>query len=149
METNIVAQVEQRLDWYDRKARRAHAFFIAGRVIELLTAAAIPIIAFVPDVSRFATAGMGALIAVVAGAEQLFRFQEMWLNYRQTAEALRNELLLFEAGAGAYAALTPEPSPERLLAGRAASLIVQENSRWHALAKSAALQSTLGDRRRS
>lgn len=141
MEPGPLAQVESRLNWYDRKATRARAAYLTAKIIELGAASLIPIVALT-GTEPLVIAGLGALIAVVAGVEQLFRFQETWINYRRTAEALRNELFLYHAGAGPYEELTEAGAAEKLVANRAAAHLLQEGTRWEALAK----QATIPDR---
>jgi Protein of unknown function (DUF4231) len=48
--------------------------------------------------------GLGAVVVVVEGIQQLGQYQANWINYRSTAEALGHEKFLFLAGAGAYQA---------------------------------------------
>jgi len=125
--------VIQRRDWYDRAASRNSTLFYAAKVLQLGAAATVPILALV-NAHRIVTASVGALVAVLVGLEQAFRFQERWRNYRSACEQLRTELFLFESGAGPYAAPTIETERERLLAERVASVSSEELERWRVVA---------------
>jgi hypothetical protein len=133
-----VATVEQSLAWYDRKAQRARSIFLLAKVTELTAATAIPVAALAGAPS-IVLAAMGALIAVVAGSEQLFRFQETWISYRQAAEALRTELFLFRATAGPYDSTSVDGTVDKLIAVRAAAIMSEEVGRWETLARSASI----------
>lgn len=48
------------------------------------------------------TGGLAAVIVVLEGAQHLYQFQEHWITYRSTAEALKHEHYLYLAQAGPY-----------------------------------------------
>lgn len=134
MQASPVSEIESRLRWYDSKARLSRILFLTAKVVELLAAAAIPIVAIL-EVNPVLIASLGAAIAVVAGVEQLFRFQESWINYRRTAEALRTELFLYRTNAGPYGEQPSASAAAQLLANRSVDHFLRESSRWEALAK--------------
>jgi hypothetical protein len=72
------------------------------------------------------TGGLAAVIVVLEGTKHLFQFQEQWITYRSTAEALKHERHLYLASAGPYAG----EEPHRQLAERIESLISQEHAEW-------------------
>ena len=124
------------MEWYDVRAERSRRFFIVSRATEITAAAAVPFFALL-NAPAVATAGLGALIAVVGGFEQLLQFHENWINYRETCETLRGELFLHDAQAGAYAGAS---APSRLLAERVAAITSTERSRWSDIAEQAAVR---------
>ena len=63
------------------------------------------------------------------GVQQLFQFQQNWVSYRSTCEALKHEKFLYLATAGPYA--TAE-RPQALLAERVEGLVSQEHAKWAA-----------------
>ncbi|MGH6936240.1 MAG: DUF4231 domain-containing protein, partial [Methylocella sp.] len=71
--------------------------------------------------------GLGVLIAVIEGLQQLYQYQANWIAYRSTCEALRHEKFLFLGAAGPYAAAA---DPHALLAERIDSLVSQEHAKW-------------------
>lgn len=70
---------------------------------------------------------MGSLIAVIEGAQQLFKFQENWINYRSVCENLRREQYLYLARAGHYA---DAPDVDILLAESVERILGQESTHW-------------------
>jgi hypothetical protein len=59
--------------------------------------------------------------------QQLYQFQEHWIAYRSTWEALRREQHLHDAQAGDYATAA---SPASVLAERIEELLAREHGRW-------------------
>jgi hypothetical protein len=73
------------------------------------------------------TGGLGAIVVVVEGIQQLAQFEANWINYRSTAEALNSEKALYLAQAGPYASAR---HPSRMLAERVEALLSQEHVKW-------------------
>jgi Protein of unknown function (DUF4231) len=135
----VLTYVDEQMSYYERAAGRAQKAFRIGRLITLITAAAIPICALL-NFSPLLTAALGALIAVLEGTQQIFQFHENWLNYRSTAEALRRERLLYTSGAGPYAeAESAGRSAATLLAERVVALTTEEQAKWRTVAERAAV----------
>ncbi len=121
-------RMEDQLAWYGAAASRAKRWFQSLKVIQIVVAAAIPVLAAVSLPVAVAGA-MGALIVVLEGVQQLFQFQQNWTTYRATSEALKHEKFLFLAGAGAYAR---HRRPNILLAERVERLVSREQAGWSA-----------------
>jgi len=120
----------QRLDdqirWYGSRSKRCQRYFKSIKTIEILAAAAIPVLTALKT-SPWVAAVMGGLIVALEGVLQLNQFQNLWVNYRATAEALKHEKYLFIGKAGPYARANLS---HRLLAERIESLISQEDQTW-------------------
>ncbi len=54
-----------------------------------------PAVAVAASAPGWVAAAIGALVAVIEGAQQLYKFQENWISYRSTCEALRHERYLY------------------------------------------------------
>jgi hypothetical protein len=119
-------RLEDQIGWYDRRSVSAQAWYKRLKVLQLLVAAAVPVLAAV-EATAWLTAAAGGVVLVLEGVQQLGQFQPNWLNYRSTAEALKHEKYLYLAGAGHYAG-TPEPN--RVLAEQIEGLVSQEHARW-------------------
>jgi hypothetical protein len=117
--------VEQ-LDWYERKAKHHKRWFQALKVVQIVVAAAIPVAA-AAGASATVAGALGALIVVVEGVQQLFQFQQNWIAYRGTAEALKHEKFLYLAAAGPY---EDARRPAARLAERVERLVSQEQTAW-------------------
>lgn len=119
-------RLEDQLAWYEAKSLHHKRWFQSLKVTQIVVAAAIPAAAAVGASAGFAGA-LGAVVVVLEGLQQLFQFQQNWIAYRGTAEALKHEKFLYLARAGPYAA--PDDR-DRLLAERVEGLVSQEHAAW-------------------
>ena len=120
-------RLEDQLAWYDGKSRDNQRRYKWLKLLELAVAAALPVVAALES-PVWLTGGLAAVIVVLEGAQHLFQFQEHWITYRSTAEALKHERYLYLAQAGPYAG----EARHRQLAERLEGLISQEHAKWTA-----------------
>ena len=123
-------RLEEQIDWYDKKSAFNQRWFKRIKIIELIAAALIPLLAGLSTLipySALITGSLGALIAVLESVLGLYQFQTNWISYRSTCEGLRHEKYLWLAKAGHYA---DTKDPDRLLAERIESLISTEHAKW-------------------
>lgn len=119
-------RLHDQLRWYEEKSTHHRRWFQTLKVLQLVIAAAIPVIA-AAGASAAVGGALGATIVVLEGVQQLFQFQQNWITHRTTAEALKHEQFLYLAEAGPYAAA---PRPLALLAERIEGLMAQEHASW-------------------
>jgi len=123
-------RLDDQITWHDKKSMRNKTCFHRFQMIQIVLAALIPILATVPDVPppmlRVLIAGLGAAIVIITGSQSLYRFQDLWIEYRTTAETLKNERILYYTGTGPYTGGNPFP----LLVERVEALLSQQHSRW-------------------
>jgi hypothetical protein len=105
-------RLEDQINWYDRRSMNDQRYFKWMKAIVILV-----------------VGGLGVLIVVIEGLQQLYQFQANWLNYRSTCEALKHEKFLFLAKAGPY---TAAMDAHVLLAERIEFLVSQERAKWTA-----------------
>ena len=124
---------EQRLDdqinWYDKKSSANQAAYKLLRLIEIIAAASIPLLAGYRQESLHVgiTIGvLGLIVAVLAGIVSLYRFQENWNEYRAAAESLKQEKYLYLARAEPYNG----DQPFELLVQRVEALLKSETTGW-------------------
>jgi len=126
----LAKRVDDQIVWYDRKSQGNQRAFKTLRVIEIVAAAAIPLLAGQVDAGdvriKWVVGGLGALVAAVAGLLSLYRLQENWIEYRVTCEALKHEKFLYLSRVGPYAV----PNPFPLFVERVESLVSKEHSSW-------------------
>ncbi len=119
-------RLENQLTWYEQRSRHHQLWYQCLKVAQIVVAAAIP--ASVAAGAGAAVAGaLGAVIVVLEGLQQLFQFQQNWIGYRGTAEALKHEKFLYLASAGPYAG---NDQPDATLAERVEGLVGQETMAW-------------------
>jgi Protein of unknown function (DUF4231) len=130
-------RLEDQLAWYEAKSTHHRRWYQSLKVAQLVVAAAIPAVA-AAGASAGVAGGLGAVVVVLEGLQQLFQFQQNWIAYRGTAEALKHEKYLYLAGAGAYARADRR---DARLAERVEALVSQEHAAW-ADAQRAAIEET-------
>ncbi len=121
-------RLEQQIEWYDRRSKRNQLFYKLLKTTTLASAAAIPLLTTsrAPHASGLA-AGLGVLISLLEGIQQLNQYHANWTSYRTTAEALKHEKYFFLGRAGLYLTCA---DPQAALAERIEALVSQENSKW-------------------
>jgi Protein of unknown function (DUF4231) len=120
-------RLEDQISWYDRKSGDNQRHYKWLKLLEIAVAASLPVVAAVHS-PVWVTGGLAAVIVVLEGAQHLYQFQEHWITYRSTAEALKHEHYLYLAEAGPYAV----DDRHSQLAERLEGLISQEHAKWTA-----------------
>jgi len=121
-----LARLEDQISWYDRKSTNSRNWHMRLKIGTLVCAAAIPFSAAM-GAQAYVGGGLGALVVVMEGFQQLFQFHTNWVSYRGTCESLKHEKYLFLALAGPYATAA---SPQRMLAERVEGTVSVENAKW-------------------
>lgn len=136
-------RLEDQLAWYGRRSRECRRRHKGLRVVQVVFAASIPLISLADlSWSRWLTATLGAMIAVLEAVEQINQFGPLWIQYRATAESLKHEKFLLLAGAGPYRELA-RGEALRLLAERVEERVSREHARWvHTTAETVAKPAT-------
>lgn len=118
--------LQDQIEWYDRKSGYNQKAFKYLKICAILAAALVPVAAKIEGLSSV-TAGLGVIIVILEGLQQLNQYHSNWIAYRSTCEALKHEKFLYLAKAGMYAAAN---DPHALLAERIESLVSQEHAKW-------------------
>jgi Protein of unknown function (DUF4231) len=134
-------RLDDQIRWYDEKSAQNQRRFKLLKGFQLLAAAAIPVVATV-DVTAAVAAALGAGVVVVEGFLQLNQYQQNWISYRSTCEALKHEKYLFLGGAGPYAGATHGLT---LLADRIEGLVSQEHAKWASTREEAVRAGSAGE----
>ena len=105
-------RLNDQIDWYSRKSATSQRYYKRIKLTEIIAAALIPFLAalHISDASPnrrvvvgVATALLGVLITILEGILQLNQYQQIWITYRATCEAMKHEKFTY---------LT-SPKPER------------------------------------
>lgn len=119
-------RLEDQIAWYDSKSALNQRRFKWVKAAQMIAAAAVSVVAAF-DGPSYIPAILGALVVVLEGFQQLNQYQQNWITYRSTCEALKHEKYLFLAKAGPYSADT---DARAVLAERIEGLISQEHAKW-------------------
>jgi hypothetical protein len=120
-------RLDEQIHWYDRRSRSSKRWYIRLKVVQIVTAAAIPVLATAWPTEAWIGGAMGATIVILEGLQQLLQLHSNWTQYRSTCEGLRHEKYLWMAHAGPYAR---SQHPDALLAERVEGLVSQEQTAW-------------------
>ena len=124
-------RLEDQIDWYDRKSIANQRTYKQMKVVEILAAAIIPFLAALrnPNIGMV-TGALGVLVTVLEGMLHLNQYQQNWINYRSTCEALKHEKYTYLGKASPYANV---PDAHALLAERVETLVSEEHAKWASL----------------
>lgn len=130
LENFTLRRLDDQIMWYDAKSKYNQIWFKRLKIIEIISAALIPIFsglsAMIPHYVII-IGGMGSLIVVIEAIQGLYQFQNNWVSFRAIGEALKHEKWLWLQKAGPY---VMAENPDRLLAERVESLISTEHEKW-------------------
>ena len=124
-------RLDDQIRWYDGKSGDNQRRYKLLKLLEIAVAASLPVVAAVRS-PVWVTGGLAAVIVVLEGVQHLYQFQQNWITYRSTAEALKHERYLYLAQAGPYSG----GERHRQLAERLEGLISQEHAKWTVSQKS-------------
>ena len=133
--------------WYTSKASinksRYYAFQALTIVFSGIATLSVALGIYFPEINwlRLLAVTMTASVTVLASLQRVFRFQENWIEYRNTAESLRKERYLYMARLDEYA--TAESS-DKLFVARVEGLISRQNTVWTTRSRSDGEQSPTG-----
>ena len=126
----ISQRLEDQLKWYSKKSS-----FNKNRY-RLLKSSVIAISVTIPflaglikgdgDWLKIAVGVGGVMVALLEGLLSLFKYQDLWLEYRVTAEQLKREKILYETGSGPY----KNNKSLQMLVERTESILSTENQSW-------------------
>ncbi len=121
-----IERLEDQIAWYGRRSGANQRWYKWLKGVTMVSGVFVPVMAAV-EWGRPFTAGLGVVIVLAEGMQQLNQYQTNWISYRSTSEALKHEKYLFLAGSGPYAS---SPKPLALLAERVEGLVSQEHAKW-------------------
>ncbi|MEY4135237.1 MAG: hypothetical protein RL386_1587 [Bacteroidota bacterium] len=124
-------RVDDQINWLNDKAGKYQARYKRLRVLQLLCSASIPfLVATISENTgplKWIVGGLGVIVTVAEGLQALYKYHELWLQYRATCEALKREKMLFLTGSGRYQGLD---NAFAVFVAEVESLLSSENTQW-------------------
>ena len=122
-------RLEQQQEWYSRQSAWNQQWHKRLRIAGIVAGALIPVLVGLLSGHWFlklVVAVLGAGTVVISGIMAVYRFQELWTEYRATSEALKHEKYLYMAHCPPY----DENDAFETVVRRTEALISSEHSRW-------------------
>ncbi len=135
----IIVRLDDQITYYEAKSSRSQRHYKRIKITEIICAALIPFLAalhvsestgYLHLVVGLVTAFLGVLITILEGVLQLNQYQQIWITYRATCEAMKHEKYTYIAKAGVYSNAV---DPRATLAERVEAISSQENTKWASL----------------
>lgn len=126
--------LSQRLDdqimWYDEKSTKNQYIYKGLRIAEIVLSASITVMISLmegPLYLKLLIAISSAVISIIAAVHGICKFQENWIKYRNTCEALKQEKFLYFTKAGIY---SKTDDPFKLLVEQCERIMSTEHIDW-------------------
>lgn len=124
-----VRRLNWSIQWHTFANRQAMRWYGGLKAIQISAAAAIPVLVAVGgsgSVTKGWIAGLGALIVVLEGIQQLKKYAQNGLLWAQGKEALKREYYLYQAQVNPY----NQTNRQQVLASRIEQIVGQEVTKW-------------------
>ena len=139
IETYINDRLNQRLVWYDRKAKRSKFYFLSLKITTILCSAMVPLLTssditvgqitncfiFAKDINLGTV--ISSIVVVLVSIESVLHNKEQWRNYRRTKQCLMKEYYDFAAGINRYNGLDNSENAFFVFVERVENIILTEN----------------------
>ncbi len=129
LETYLKERVQDQEDWMEGKSGSSKRSYQRGKLLVILLSVSIPFLVTLIDefgYFKYIIAGVGLLIAAVEGILSLYDYQNSWITYRQTLEALKREKFFFATKSSVY----KKDSSFHFFVERIETILTMENKNW-------------------
>ena len=126
-------RVLDQMNWYSNKSTTNKRFHLWTRGLVIVFSIMIPFAAgFIETNPTYlylnSTVGLlGVISAILIGLSALMKFQEKWIKYRTSSEAMKYEKHLYLTRSGHY---KEAKDPFNLFVMRIENIIINENAIW-------------------
>jgi len=126
----IKGRYNEQVKWYDNQSIFNKRLNYGFQIPTIIFSAIIPVFAILEQ--KWITVILSAIVAILIGISNYFKFEEKWHNYRNTCEILRKELYYYQFKINDYKNST---SPEELFVQKVEAIISTEHTKWQAIEK--------------
>ena len=129
-------RIDDQIDWFGKKSSYNQKMYKRLVLVEILLSVSIPFATSFIGVDtdnnikvKLIIGAMGVVIALIAGIMSVYKFQELWVNYRATSETLQREKYMYLTRSGMYEEnLTSRPYNDFVM--RVENILSEENINW-------------------
>ena len=125
-EKYLKERYEDQVKWYSDKSSQHKRYYHWFQWAAIVISASLPVLVLaIPAEFALVTVIFSIILAIITTALKTFKFQEIWINYRTTAETLKKEKCYYDVEAIEYA---DAENKEQLFIERVEALISRENT---------------------
>lgn len=121
---------EDQLQWFEAKAAAQKRRYHVLQTSVVVISSSMPVmVTMMPPTQNWITASASVMLALGTALLKMLHLPEAWINYRDTAQALRQEQSWMEFQTGVYAELDPA-SARRKFIDRVEDILLKESGTW-------------------
>lgn len=131
IQTYIKERVDNQINWYDDKSKKAQKSYKRFQITEIILAAFIPLLAGYSTkcwILPIFIGLFGSIIAIIEAITKLYKFHENWIQYRSTCELLRYQKYLYLTKSYPYN--YQDETIENIFVKNIENIISSENNQW-------------------
>jgi hypothetical protein len=128
-ETYLMERVQDQENWMEGKSGSCKNNYQRGKLMVILLSVSIPLLVTFIDLHsyfKYIIAAVGVLIAAMEGVLSLYDYQNSWISYRQTLEALKREKFFFATKSSIY----KKDRSFQFFVERVETILTMENTNW-------------------
>jgi|GEM_PF-6573341 len=130
----LTKRFNDQLQWFEAKAATQKKRYHALQTSVVVLSSSLPVlVTTVPPSQNWVTAGASVMLAIGTALLKMLHLPEAWINYRDTAQCLRQEQSWLEFQIGAYAELEA-PAARRKFIERVEDILSKESGNWRSTA---------------
>ncbi|HTF05221.1 MAG TPA: DUF4231 domain-containing protein [Bacteroidia bacterium] len=137
----LTSRVDDQINWMEGKSATNQKRYKQFKRAEIILAASVPLLIgfhkYGLGFSIFAGV-ISSIVIILISMQQLHKYYENWISYRNTIEKLRREKYLFTTGSGPYAIDEDDPAKQaketerkyRIFVETIEGILASENENW-------------------
>ena len=140
-EEYIKTRLDDQINWLSKRSGFNQMMYKRLILLEIILSVSIPFLTSFIDGEFFGEPSdnttikiligfFGLGIALIAGIMNIYKFQENWVNYRATAETLKQEKFMFITKSGKYQDVNTTNQVYNDFVANVEKILAGENSKW-------------------
>lgn len=122
----IKLRLTNQIDWYDKKSTMMKNRYLFWKSVTFVSGAFVPFLAAM-EIWKWIAGLLGVVVVISESVLSIFKFHDLWIEYRKNTEMLQKELVMFQTQTGVY---RESGFPFADLVERSETLISNENINW-------------------
>lgn len=130
----LTKRYNDQLQWFEAKAAAQKRRYHALQTSVVVISSSLPVlVTTVPVHMNWITATASVVLAIGTALLKMLHLPEAWINYRDTAQCLRQEQSWMEFQTGVYAEIEP-PAARKKFVDRVEDILSKESGNWRSTA---------------